>query len=130
MLIEKKLIHFICDKKYNYKGLYVTKSAFLQINQIMKKNKDHKGIKIFLKKSGCLGFKYKVILIKKLFNYEIYFKKKNIFIYLDNKDLCFLDGTIIDFIKNNFHESFQFTNNKIKQFCGCKKSFNINYKKN
>ncbi|QJC33415.1 HesB/IscA family protein [Enterobacteriaceae endosymbiont of Donacia clavipes] len=130
MLIEKNLIHFICKKKYNYKGLYLTKSAFLQINKIIKKNKNYKGIKIFLKKSGCFGFKYKIKLIKEFFNNEIYFKKKNIFIYLNNKDLFFIDGTIIDFTKNNFHESFQFINNKIKKFCGCKKSFNINYKKN
>ncbi|WP_168821262.1 HesB/IscA family protein [Enterobacteriaceae endosymbiont of Donacia sparganii] len=127
MIIKKDLIHLKC-KQNNYKGLYITKNAFLQINKIIKKY--DKKIKLFLKKSGCFGFKYKILLIKKILDNEILFKKEKIYIFVNNKDIIFIDGTIIDFTKNNFLQSFQFYNNKIKQFCGCKKSFNIDYKKN
>ncbi|QJC34234.1 iron-sulfur cluster assembly accessory protein [Enterobacteriaceae endosymbiont of Donacia cinerea] len=128
MIIKHKLIHLKCHKN-NYKGLYLTKNAFLQINKIIQKYND-KRIKLFLKKSGCFGFKYKILLVKIKFNNEILFRKENTSIIIDNKDIIFIDGTIIDFIKNKFNESFEFYNNKIKKFCGCKKSFNINLKKN
>ncbi|QJC37865.1 iron-sulfur cluster assembly accessory protein [Enterobacteriaceae endosymbiont of Donacia bicoloricornis] len=123
MVIKKSLIHFKCDKN-NYKGLYITKNAFLQIKRIIEKY-DNKGIKLFLKKSGCFGFKYKFFLVKNILKNEILFKKKNIYIFINNKDIIFIDGTIIDFTKNNFSQSFEFYNKKIKQFCGCKKSFNF-----
>ncbi|WP_168868132.1 HesB/IscA family protein [Enterobacteriaceae endosymbiont of Donacia vulgaris] len=126
--MKTKLLH-LKSHKSNYKGLYVTKNAFLQINKIIQKYND-KRIKLCLKKSGCFGFKYKIVLIKKIFNNEIIFKKKNIYIFVDNKDIIFIDGTVIDFIQNNFNQSFEFYNSKIKNFCGCKKSFNIDLKKN
>ncbi|QJC36639.1 iron-sulfur cluster assembly accessory protein [Enterobacteriaceae endosymbiont of Donacia simplex] len=128
MIIKQKLLHLKCHTS-NYKGLYITKNAFLQINKIIQKYKN-KGIKLFLKKSGCFGFKYKILLVKKKLDNEILFKKENIYIFVNNKDIIFIDGTIIDFIKNDFNQSFEFYNNKIKQFCGCKKSFNIDLKKN
>ncbi|QJC34637.1 iron-sulfur cluster assembly accessory protein [Enterobacteriaceae endosymbiont of Donacia crassipes] len=118
---QKNLIHLTCTKN-NYKGLYITQTAFLQINKIIKKN-NSKGIKLFLKKSGCFGFKYNILLLDNLLNNEIIFQKDTICIFINNKDLIFIDGTIINFTKNNFHQSFQFYNSKIKQFCGCKKSF-------
>ncbi|QJC36226.1 iron-sulfur cluster assembly accessory protein [Enterobacteriaceae endosymbiont of Donacia cincticornis] len=118
---KKDLIHLICAKN-NYKGLYITQTASLQINKIIKKN-NSKGIKLFLKKSGCFGLKYNILLLDKLLNNEIIFQKNKICISVNNEDLIFIDGTIIDFIKDNFYQSFQFYNNKIKQFCGCKKSF-------
>ncbi|QJC38264.1 iron-sulfur cluster assembly accessory protein [Enterobacteriaceae endosymbiont of Donacia marginata] len=123
MIIKKNLVHFKCDIDF-YEGLYITENAFLQINKIIKKYND-KGIKLFLKKSGCFGFKYKIFLVKDIPSNEILFKKNNIYIFVNKKDIIFIDGTIIDFKKNNFSQSFEFYNKKIKQFCGCKKSFNI-----
>ncbi|QJC37453.1 iron-sulfur cluster assembly accessory protein [Enterobacteriaceae endosymbiont of Donacia thalassina] len=124
MITKQNLIHFKCIKNI-YKGLYLTKNAFLQINKIIKKY-NSKGITLFLKKSGCFGFKYKFLLVKEIPNNDILFKKKNIYIFINNKNIIFIDGTVIDFTKNNFSQSFEFYNKKIKQFCGCKKSFNIN----
>ncbi|QJC35094.1 iron-sulfur cluster assembly accessory protein, partial [Enterobacteriaceae endosymbiont of Donacia piscatrix] len=71
----------------------------------------------------CFGFKYNILLSNKLLKNEILFQKDKICIFIDNKDLTFIDGTIIDFVKDNFYQFFQFHNSKIKQFCGCKKSF-------
>ncbi|QJC31784.1 iron-sulfur cluster assembly accessory protein [Enterobacteriaceae endosymbiont of Donacia tomentosa] len=127
MILKQNLTRFTC-KNPLFKGLYCTKTAFLQINKIIKTKQNTIGIKIFLRKSGCLGFKYKITLIDNLSELspnEIVFKKEKIHIYINNKDITFIDGIIIDFIKNNFSKSFQFHNTKIQQFCGCGKSFNI-----
>ncbi|QJC33821.1 iron-sulfur cluster assembly accessory protein [Enterobacteriaceae endosymbiont of Donacia provostii] len=118
---QKNLIHLTCTKN-KYQGLYITKIAFLKINNILYKSKN-KALKLMLIKSGCFGSKYKISLLDQLLYHEILFQKDQTYIFVNKKDIIFIDNTIIDFTKNNFHQSFQFYNSNIKEFCGCKKSF-------
>lgn len=116
--------------KNKFIGISLTKSAQKHIANIMNKNNAQQGIKIKIKKSGCAGFQYYFSIIKNKNNikeekYYIYHEKK-IKIYIPIKYMQFFDGTIIKLIKNDeINYSLQFDNAKIKQFCGCGKSFSL-----
>ncbi|QJC29649.1 iron-sulfur cluster assembly accessory protein [Enterobacteriaceae endosymbiont of Plateumaris pusilla] len=124
MIFKKKLIHFSC-KEYVWKGIFLTNNSLLQINKIIKMNFTINGIRLLLKKTGCFGFKYKIELVKDIFNDDLIFQNNNIYIYIKRKDIIFIDGTKIDFIKENFKEYFKYYNTNIIKSCGCGESFNI-----
>ncbi|QJC30089.1 iron-sulfur cluster assembly accessory protein [Enterobacteriaceae endosymbiont of Plateumaris sericea] len=124
MIFKKKLIHFSC-KKYVWKGIFLTNNALLQINKIIKINFTVNSIRLILKQTGCFGFKYKIELVQNFFNDDLIFQNNNIIIYIKRTDIVFIDGTIIDFIKENFKEYFKYYNNNIIKSCGCGESFNI-----
>ncbi|WP_168867696.1 iron-sulfur cluster assembly accessory protein [Enterobacteriaceae endosymbiont of Plateumaris braccata] len=124
-MFKKKLIHFFC--KESWKGIFLTNNSLLQINKIIKKYPTINGIRLILKKTGCFGFKYKIELITKPFKNDLIFQYNNIYIYIKRIDIIFIDGTIIDFIQEDFKEYFKYYNTKIKKSCGCGESFNIKH---
>lgn len=54
------------------------------------------------------------------------FYYKNILVYISLKEIPFLSGIKIDFVKDNINEVFKYYNKKIETFCGCGESFSIN----
>ncbi|WP_169785644.1 iron-sulfur cluster assembly accessory protein [Enterobacteriaceae endosymbiont of Plateumaris consimilis] len=124
-MFKKKLIHFSC--KESWKGIFLTNNSLLQVNKIIKKDSIINGIRLILIKTGCFGFKYKIELITKSFKDDLIFQNNNIYIYIKRKDIIFIDGTIIDFIQENFKEYFKYYNSKIIKSCGCGESFNIKH---
>lgn len=116
--------------QYQWKGIEITTSAIKQILFLMNFNTENKGIKLSIKKSGCAGFRYIMELIntQKILEKEdnIVFLYKNILIQISKKDIPFLDGVKIDFIKSNLNKVFKFYNPKLEKFCGCGESFSIN----
>lgn len=115
--------------KYKWKGINITQNAIKQILFLINLNVENKGIKLGIKKSGCAGFRY----IMKLINHEdiskrednIIFLYENILIQISQKDMPFLNGIKIDFIKNDINKIFKFYNPKLEKFCGCGESFAI-----
>ncbi len=128
-----KINTYLLDQN-NWKGVNITEAAMQQILFLMNLNLDNKGIRLGIKKSGCAGFRYtmqlvKISELKKEKNQEdIIFFYKNISIYISSKDLPFLEGVKIDFIKNNINKIFKFYNSKLEKFCGCGESFSIDKK--
>lgn len=116
----------------NWKGISITEDARKQILFLINLDLDNIGIRLNIKKSGCAGFRYTMELVKntelkkKKDNEEMIFFYKSILIYILYKDIPFLEGMKIDFIKNNINKIFKFYNSKIEKFCGCGESFSIN----
>lgn len=109
-------------KKNNLIGITISKKAEKQIKNLL--SNKFKGIKIDIKNSGCMGFKYKLNLIKKIYENYILFNNKNINIYVKKDKLPLIDGTKIDFIKDGLNKKFCFNNPQAKITCGCGSSFN------
>ncbi|MCW5197314.1 iron-sulfur cluster assembly accessory protein [Buchnera aphidicola] len=114
-----------------WKGITITDKAKKQIQYLIKKNKHVQSIQINIKKSGCAGFRYYLSLIsdtKKIFTKKYYiYNKYNIIIQIPIKYMHIIDGTTIDFIKEDgINMKFKFNNPHVQQFCGCGESFNIN----
>ncbi|QFQ32858.1 iron-sulfur cluster assembly accessory protein [Buchnera aphidicola (Aphis fabae)] len=127
--MEKKQENTYLFNQYKWKGIEITKSAIKQISFLINLNTENKGIKLSIKKSGCAGFRYIMELInsKKISETEdnIIFFHENILIQISKKDIPFLNGIKIDFIKHNINKVFKFYNPKLEKFCGCGESFSI-----
>ncbi|WP_343184118.1 iron-sulfur cluster assembly accessory protein [Buchnera aphidicola (Ceratovacuna keduensis)] len=123
----EKIIEYKIDK--NSKKIFITRKAEKQIKILIKKKFKKKILEIYIKKSGCAGLEYKMKFIenkkdnKKNKKYIIL--KNKIHILINKKYLKILNNTKIDFIKEGINKKFKFINEKIKNFCGCGKSFNI-----
>lgn len=115
-----------------WKGIKITENAIKQILFLISTNPKNKGIRIGTKKSGCAGFKYTMELVKKNETIkqdnqnDMIFYYKNILVYISLKEIPFLSGIKIDFVKDNINEVFKYYNKKIETFCGCGESFSIN----
>ncbi|WP_343190025.1 HesB/IscA family protein [Buchnera aphidicola] len=111
------------------KIVFITKKAEKQIKFLIKKKFKKKILEIYINKSGCAGLEYKMKFvnnnnkIKK--NQQKIILKNNISVLINKKHYKILQNTKIDFIENGINKIFKFTNKKIKNFCGCGKSFNI-----
>ncbi|QJC30954.1 iron-sulfur cluster assembly accessory protein [Enterobacteriaceae endosymbiont of Macroplea appendiculata] len=117
-----KLLHLKCHQ--NYIGIFLTSTAYTRLLKINENNIDKKFIYLSLKKSGCLGHKYYITLFKKI-NNSILFFNKQIDIYIEQKNIFLIDGIIIDYEVQPFHNKFKYYNKNIQHVCGCGESFNI-----
>ncbi|QIQ41730.1 MAG: iron-sulfur cluster assembly accessory protein [Buchnera aphidicola (Microlophium carnosum)] len=115
-----------------WNNILITNNAIKQILFLINLNSDNIGIRLSVKKSGCAGFRYTMKLVKssdfkkEKDKKEISFFYKNILVYIYSKDIPFLAGVTIDFVKNNINQIFKFYNSKLENFCGCGESFSIN----
>ncbi|BGI51327.1 MAG: hypothetical protein BucCj_0830 [Buchnera aphidicola (Ceratovacuna japonica)] len=111
------------------KNIFITKKAEKQIKFLIKKKFKKKILEIYVKKSGCAGLEYKMKFIKNnkfnIKNKKNIVLKNKIHILINKKYFDILKNTKIDFIKEGINKKFKFINKKIKNFCGCGKSFNI-----
>ncbi|UDG80382.1 HesB/IscA family protein [Candidatus Annandia pinicola] len=109
-------------KKNNLIGITISKKAEKQIKNLL--NNKFQGIKIDIKYSGCMGFKYKLNIIEKIYKNYIVFNNKNINIYVKKNKIHLIDGMEIDFVEDGLNKKFCFNNPKAKITCGCGSSFN------
>ncbi|ALD15085.1 hypothetical protein IX46_00630 [Buchnera aphidicola (Aphis glycines)] len=128
--MKKKQVNTYLFNENTWKGIEITQSAAQQILLLINRDKKNTGIKLSIKKSGCAGFRYTMELTNNekqlIVENDIIFSCKNISIQISKKDIPFLDGVKIDFIKNNVNKVFKFYNSKLEKFCGCGESFAIN----
>ncbi|MCR3755246.1 MAG: iron-sulfur cluster insertion protein SufA [Candidatus Westeberhardia cardiocondylae] len=112
----------------NYQStIIVTNPALIQIKNIIKKFQII-GIRLNIKKSGCLGYIYKIEKVKSFTINDIMYTSKNTKIKLCTPNYLinsYVHGTKIDYIKNDLNYNFVFYNINISKKCGCGKSFNI-----
>ncbi|BFI91090.1 iron-sulfur cluster assembly protein IscA [Enterobacterales bacterium endosymbiont of Anomoneura mori] len=102
----------------------ISDNAINYFFNLIKKNKKF-GIRLGIKKSKCLNFKYNFKYINDLNNNDYIFKKKKIIIFIKKKNLIYFNNIKIDLIKKKFKTFLIFNNPNIKNKCKCGKSFNI-----
>ena len=106
--------------------LNLTKNAIKQIKKISKKNNIN-SFELSVKNAGCNGLTYNFDKFKEDKNRKYDFYKKNeIEIFIDKKQLFYLLGTNIDYTTDIMGSRFIFQNPQAKSKCGCGTSFSIN----
>jgi iron-sulfur cluster assembly protein len=85
------------------------------------------GISVGVKTTGCSGLAYVLEYIDTphITRDWIKFESHGVTVWVNGKDLVFVDGTIIDWKRQGLNEGFDFINPKERDRCGCGESFRI-----
>ena len=109
------------------KILNISKSALVKIREILsnKNNSDKIGLRISVKSGGCAGLTYDMSYVSSLNENDEVVEKDGVKIFIDQKALIYLMGTIMDYKTDKFSSSFIFKNPNEIERCGCGESFKI-----
>jgi len=83
------------------------------------------GMRIGVRTSGCSGFAYLLEFADKTFPGDFEIEDRGVTLIINKKDLVYLQGMEIDYIKKGLNEGFEFANPNEKARCGCGESFTV-----
>ncbi len=83
------------------------------------------GIRIGVKTTGCSGFAYTLEYVDCPTDDDMSFVSHGVHVFVDPKNLTYIDGIEMDWIKKGLNEGFDFKNPQEKDRCGCGESFRI-----
>jgi len=105
-------------------AITLTESAARHIrNQVAKAG--GVALKLGVKKVGCNGLAYTFDIASEVGPDDEQFVCHDTPVLIERKNLPFLDGTSVDFVRKGLNESFRFDNPNAKSECGCGESFNV-----
>jgi iron-sulfur cluster assembly protein len=104
----------------------LTERAENQIIQLLKK-RGGLGIRIGVKTTGCSGLAYVIEYLKddKFDPADERIIYKNFIVKTATRDLVYLRGLEVDYVKNGLNEGFEFKNPNERDRCGCGISFRV-----
>jgi iron-sulfur cluster assembly protein len=85
------------------------------------------GLRIGLKTRGCSGLAYELSIVAEAGATEQVFPQNDgLFVCVPAKDLPFVIGTTIDYVREGLQANFRFHNPHEVASCGCGESFTVN----
>lgn len=86
------------------------------------------GIMVGVRTTGCSGLAYLLEYVDQLtemmYDYEMY-QHNDATVWVKKKDIPYLDGLQIDYVKKGLNEGFDFINPNEAARCGCGESFTV-----
>jgi iron-sulfur cluster assembly protein len=105
-------------------AIHLTETAARHVQAMLDRRGEGIGLRVGTRKSGCTGFAYEVDYADELRDDDIVFNSHGVRIVVRPESLEQLNGTEIDFVRNNLlNEGFEFRNPNVKDMCGCGESF-------
>ncbi|HYA19609.1 MAG TPA: iron-sulfur cluster assembly protein IscA [Burkholderiales bacterium] len=104
-------------------AITLTENAAKQINKVLAKRGKGMGLRLGVKKVGCSGLAYTFEYADEVGERDHLFESHEAKVVVDADSLPYLDGAVLDFVKEGFKESFKFDNPNVKEQCGCGESF-------
>lgn len=83
------------------------------------------GMRIGVRTSGCSGFAYLLEFADNQFEGDLEIEDRGITLIINKKDLAYLQGMEIDYVKKGLNEGFEFANPNERARCGCGESFTV-----
>lgn len=86
------------------------------------------GIRVGVKTTGCSGLAYVLEYMDTVPVTRDWMKytSHGATVWVNGKDLYYIDGLVIDFKRQGLNEGFDFSNPQAKDYCGCGESFRVN----
>jgi iron-sulfur cluster assembly protein len=105
----------------------LTEKAANKVKQQISKRGKGVGIMVGVKPTGCSGFAYKLEYVDNPPVTRDWFKYNShgVDVYVNGKDLTYIDGMTMDWKRQGLNEGFDFVNEKERDRCGCGESFRI-----
>jgi iron-sulfur cluster assembly protein len=105
--------------------IHLTEIAAKKVQQQLTKRGQGLGILIGVKTTGCSGLAYKLEYLDTPDTEQIRYESNGVNIFVNPKDLPYIDGMIMDWRRQGLNEGFDFINSKEKDRCGCGESFRV-----
>lgn len=103
----------------------LTEKATDKIKKSIEKRGKGLGIKIGVRTTGCSGLAYTLEYLDTLQSDLLEYQNNGATIFVSPKDIVYLNGLIVDYVRNGLNEGFEFKNPNERDRCGCGESFRI-----
>jgi iron-sulfur cluster assembly protein len=103
----------------------LTKTAASKIKQVLHRRGKGLGIRLGVRTTGCSGLAYVLEYVDTPDANDHCIDHLECQIFVDPKSLVYVQGTVIDYVKNGLNEGFEFTNPNERDKCGCGESFRV-----
>ena len=105
----------------------LTETAAQKVKQNLIKRGSGIGLLIGVRTTGCSGLAYKLEYVDQLATVQGYdnYNCHGVSIWVNPKDMPYLDGMKMDWVRQGLNEGFDFINPKEAARCGCGESFTI-----
>jgi iron-sulfur cluster assembly protein len=104
----------------------LTERAAQKVRHNLTKRGRGLGIRLGVKTTGCSGLAYVLEYVDSISALpSMSFDNHGITVYVDTKDLAYLDGMTLDWKREGLNEGFDFVNPNETARCGCGESFKI-----
>jgi iron-sulfur cluster assembly protein len=105
----------------------VTDTASKKIKQNLAKRGRGVGIRIGVRTTGCSGLAYVLEYVDSV-EYEVgvtNYAQPEFSVLVSAKDEPYLNGLVMDWVRNGLNEGFEFSNPNERDRCGCGESFRV-----
>lgn len=106
-------------------SISLTPAAADRVQSFLQRRGHGVGLRLSVKKTGCSGFAYVVNYADDIGADDVVFEHQGVKVIVDRGSLGFIDGTVVDFVKQGLNEAFRFRNPNVKGECGCGESFTV-----
>jgi iron-sulfur cluster assembly protein len=105
----------------------LTEKAYEKVKTLLQKRGSGVGIRLGVKTTGCSGLAYTMEYVD---NYvtdvsTTNYAQKDFVVLVDTKSLTYLNGVVMDWVRNGLNEGFDFKNPNERDRCGCGESFRV-----
>lgn len=106
-------------------SITITESAAEHVKKYLSNRGHGVGIRLGVRTNGCSGLAYVLEFVDEKNPEDAVFLSRDVSIFVDPKSVVYLDGTEMDYVKENLNEGFKFNNPNKKGECGCGESFTV-----
>ena len=103
----------------------MTETAAGRVQDFLKNRGKGEGIRLGVKTSGCSGMAYVIEFVDEIEDTDQVFEEHGVKLFVDQKSMVYLEGTVVDYAKEGLNEGFVFKNPNVKDTCGCGESFTV-----
>ena len=103
----------------------LTEQAAIKVKRTLDRRGKGVGIRVGVKTTGCSGLAYTLEYVDIPMLEDVQFNNHNVSIFVDPKSLVYVNGLIMDWVRNGLNEGFDFKNPNERDRCGCGESFRV-----
>lgn len=83
------------------------------------------GLRLGVKRVGCNGLAYTYDMAQEIGPEDTLYEAHDAKLVVPKDALPYLDGSQLDYVREDFKQMFSVTNPNVKSSCGCGESFNV-----
>ncbi|KJS73815.1 MAG: iron-sulfur cluster assembly protein IscA [Serpentinimonas sp.] len=103
----------------------VTEAAAKHVHKYLARRGKGVGVRLGVKTTGCSGLAYKLEYADAAAPDDVVFESQGVQVLIEPKSLPYLNGTVLDFVREGLNEGFKFSNPNERDRCGCGESFRV-----